>query len=343
MKLTESQRERYSRMLALRDFSEDDMKAVIDSTVTVVGAGGLGSPALRLLTAVGFGKIRIIDRDIVELSNIQRQTIYNTEDIGNPKALVAAVNLGKMNPEVQFDSFPVSIQDENAIELLKESDVIIDGMDSFKARRVVNRASLRLGIPYIFAGAIEYYANLSTFVPGETGCLHCLMGDAEDNPDNTCERVGVSPTLLSLAASVQVDEAIRIVSGRKPLLANRLMTIDSFSLSFDFFDIGRVENCPQCSTSGSQAVESTTDLTVTPLCSQSFNISPSGLQKVNLEKISNSLDPTDEFKLSKSFLVVKKSSGAKITIMATGSAIIKGVDSEEEALKLYRTTLSEEH
>lgn len=330
-------------MLALRDFSEDDMKAIMNSTVSVVGAGGLGSPALRLLTAIGFGKIRIIDRDIVELSNIQRQTIYNTEDIGNPKALVAAVNLRKMNSEVQFDSFLVSIQNENAIDLLEGSDVIIDGLDSFKARRIVNRASLKLGVPYVFAGAIEYYANLSTFVPGETGCLHCLMGDAEDNPENTCEQVGVSPTLLSLAASVQVNEAVRIVSGRQPSLANRLMTIDAYSLSFDFFDIGRVENCPQCSISGSDEVELTTDLTVTPLCSQSFNISPAGLRKVNLEKIADVLDSTDEFKISKGFLIVKKSSGAKITIMASGSAIIKGVDSEEEALSLYRTILSEEH
>jgi molybdopterin/thiamine biosynthesis adenylyltransferase len=343
MKLNENQRERYSRMLALRDFTEDDMKAIMRSTVAVIGAGGLGSPALRLLTAIGFGRIRIIDRDIVELSNIQRQTIYNTEDIGNPKALVAATNLGKMNPEVQFDSFPVSIQDENSIDLLEGSDIIIDGLDSFKARRVVNRASLRLGIPYIFAGAVEYYANLSTFIPGETGCLHCLMGDAEDNPDNTCEQVGVSPTLLSLASSVQVNEAIRIVTGKQPSLANRLMTIDSYSLSFDFFDIGRVENCPQCSPSGSEEEKVTNELTVTPLCSESFNISPTGILKVDLEKISNALNPVDEFKLSKNFLIVKKPSGAKVTLMATGSAIIKGVDSAEEALHLYRTMLSEEN
>ena len=197
-------------MLALRDFSEDDMKSIMKTTIAVVGAGGLGSPALRLLTAIGFGKIRIIDRDIVELSNIQRQTIYNTQDIGEPKVEASAANLKMINPNVEFDPICISIREDNALDLLKGSDIILDGLDSFKARRAVNGASLELGIPYIFAGAVEYYANLTTFVPGKTGCLNCVMGNAQDNPDNTCAQVGVTPTLLSLAAAVEVNEAVRL-------------------------------------------------------------------------------------------------------------------------------------
>ncbi len=109
MKLSDEQRDRYSRMLALRDFSEKDLETVMNTTVALIGAGGLGSPSLRLLTAIGFGRIRIIDRDIVELSNIQRQTVFNTKDIGMPKAEAAAVNLNLMNPEVIFDPICVSI------------------------------------------------------------------------------------------------------------------------------------------------------------------------------------------------------------------------------------------
>ncbi|MHA2359989.1 MAG: HesA/MoeB/ThiF family protein, partial [Candidatus Thorarchaeota archaeon] len=128
MKLTDEQRDRYSRMLALRDFSEKDMETVMNTTVAMVGAGGLGSPSLRLLTAIGFGRIRIIDRDIVELSNIQRQTVFNTQDIGMPKAEAAAVNLSLMNPEVNFDPICVSISEENAIDVLKGADIIVDGL-----------------------------------------------------------------------------------------------------------------------------------------------------------------------------------------------------------------------
>jgi molybdopterin/thiamine biosynthesis adenylyltransferase len=340
MKLTDNQRERYSRMLALRDFTEDDMQSIMRSTVTVVGAGGLGSPALRLLTAIGFGTIRIIDRDVVELSNIQRQTIYNTADIGEPKALAAAANLALMNPEVKFEPFSVSIREENVVELLKGSDIILDGLDSFKTRRAVNRASLELKIPYIFAGAVEYYANLSTFIPGKTGCLHCLMGDAEDNQDNTCARVGVSPILLSLASAIEVDEAIRIAIGNQPILANRLMTIDSTLPSFDIFDIGRVTTCPQCSQSRVSKIEKEKELSVHALCSQNFNISPPSMMDLNLERIAANLESQDIVKISKKYLVMQKSSGAIITLMATGSAIIKGVSTADEAVRLYKEVLN---
>ena len=343
MKLSDNQRERYSRMLALRDFTEKDMQSIMRTNVTVVGAGGLGSPALRLLTAIGFGTIRIIDRDIVELSNIQRQTIYNTEDIGEPKALVAAANLALMNPEVEFEPFAVSVQDENVNQLIKGTDIIIDGLDSFKTRRVINKASLDLKIPYIFAGAVEYYANLSTFIPGETGCLHCLMGEAEDNPENTCAQVGVTPTLLSLAAAVEVNEAIRLGIGVKPVLANRLMTIDSSILSFDFFDIGRVTTCPQCSSSRTDDKMMEENLTVHTLCSQSFNVSPPSMMDLNLEEIAKEQETQNIVKLSKKFLVVQKPSGSKITLMSSGSAIIKGVNTADEAVRLYEDILKKSY
>ena len=335
MKITEQQRERYSRLLALKNIGEDRMKAIMGTTVAVVGAGGLGSPALRLLTAIGFGKIRIIDRDIVELSNIQRQTIYNDEDIGKPKAEMAAMNLALMNPEVDIKSYSVSLQEDNAIELLKGSDIIIDGLDSFATRRVVNKASLKLKIPYIFAGAVEYYANLSTFIPGQTACFNCIMGDAKDNPENSCANVGVSPTLLSLASAIEVNEAIFIATGRKPLLADRLMTIDSESLSFETFDISQSKTCSVCSKQIDLDDESK-DLHVTHLCSQSFNITPPSLKSMNLEAIAKVLSESFSTKQFGKSLVINTPGGEKITMMASGNAIVKGVNTADEAVRLYQ-------
>jgi len=340
MKLTDDQRERYSRMLALRDFSEDDMKSIMKTTVAVVGAGGLGSPALRLLTAIGFGKIRIIDRDIVELSNIQRQTIYNSQDIGEPKVEAATTNLKMINPNVEFEPICVSIRDDNANDLLKGSDIILDGLDSFKARRAVNRASLELGIPYIFAGAVEYYANLTTFVPGKTGCLNCVMGDAQDNPDNTCAQVGVTPTLLSLAAAVEVNEAVRLGTGRKPTLKNRLMTIDSGSLTFDFFDIGKSDDCPVCSKPTQARVPKNSETTVTQLCSQSYNVSPPEIEKFNLNELAEKLGQSYSIKSTGRSVLVTLPTGEKITLMSSGSAIVKGVNTADDALRLYELILN---
>jgi len=326
-------------MLALRNFSDDDMESIMNTTIAVVGAGGLGSPALRLLTAIGFGRIRIIDRDIVELSNIQRQTVYNTQDIGEPKVEAATANLQMLNPNVEFEPVCISIQEDNAIELLRGTDIILDGLDSFKARRAVNRASLGLDIPYIFAGAVEYYANLSTFIPGNTGCFACVIGEVEDNPDNTCAQVGVTPTLLSLAAAVEVNEAILLATGQNPTLENRLMTIDSGTLTFDFFNIGKSDECPVCSKSVQTDVTRTNDITATQLCSQSFNVSPPTIGKLDLNEIAQSLGQSHSVKSTERSVIVDFASGEKITLMSSGSAIIKGVDTAEDAIRLYKLLL----
>ncbi len=335
MNLTKQQRERYSRLIALRNIGEDKMKAIMSTTVTVVGAGGLGSPVLRLLTAIGFGKIRIIDRDIVELSNIQRQTIYNTDDIGKPKAEAAATNLTLMNPEVNLEAYSVSLQEDNAIQLLRESDIIIDGLDSFATRRIVNKASLKLRIPYIFAGAVEYYANLSTFIPGKTACFNCIMGNTIDNPENSCANVGVSPTLLSLASAIEVNEAVFIATGQTPQLANRLMTIDSESLSFETFDISRSKTCSVCSSS-IEIKDESKELHVTHLCSQSFNITPPNLKIMNLEKIAKILSGTYLVKQVGRSLVISTSKERKVILMVTGNAIVKGVNTADDAVRLYQ-------
>lgn len=326
-------------MLALRDFSEEDMDTIMNTTVAVLGAGGLGSPALRLLAAIGFGRIRIVDRDIVELSNIQRQTVFNTEDIGKPKAEAAADNLELMNPEVQFDPICVSIDDDNAIDVIKGADIIVDGLDSFRARRALNKASLTLKIPYVFAGAVEYYANLTTFIPGKTGCLQCVMGVAEDNPENTCARVGVSPTLLSFAASVEANEALKLALGRKPDLANRLMTIDTSSLSIDFFEIGKAEDCEVCSKPLKETSRIERELSVSQLCSQSFNVSPGKLMKLDLDSLASKLDATYSVERRKRFLIVSIEPEIRVTVMPAGNIIVKGVTDADSATKLFQDIL----
>ncbi|MFW9803271.1 MAG: ThiF family adenylyltransferase [Candidatus Thorarchaeota archaeon] len=340
MKLTPKQKERYSRMLALQDFSESDMESIAASTVSVVGAGGLGSPALRLLTAIGFGKIRIIDRDIVELSNIQRQTVYNTVDIGMPKAEAAAANLALLNPNVEFDPISASLDEDNARTLLKQSDIIVDGLDSFKTRFAVNRVSVALKIPYVFAGAIEFHSNLSTFIPDKTGCLHCLSGDAQDNPDYTCANVGVTPEILSIVSSIQVREAVLLATGREPRLANRLMFIDIASLSFDFFDIGRDEDCPVCSLGSTQQSFAQSELPrVTTLCSGTFNLTPGSPIELDLDSMAERLGGSYEIKQAKRWLKIRTESDAEVTLMPQANAIIKGVKSEQEALEIYQAIL----
>lgn len=252
MKLSRSQKERYSRTLKLRDVTEENMEIVAGTEIAMVGAGGIGSPTLRLLASLGFGKIKIIDPDVVELSNIQRQNVYNVNDIGKSKAECAARNLSLMNPDIEYEPVVIAMNHDNAAKLLNGVNIVVDGLDSFETRKAVNEVSVKLRIPYIFAGAVEYYANLTTFLPGKTGCLNCVMGDVQDNPENTAAAIGVSPELLSIVAGIEAHEAFLLATGREPILAGRLLAVDISTLSFDMFDIGRVENCRVCGNSGAK-------------------------------------------------------------------------------------------
>jgi adenylyltransferase/sulfurtransferase len=335
MTLTKEQKERYSRTLVLKDFGEQDLEKVLRATVTVVGAGGLGSPALRLLTALGFGKIRIIDRDIVELSNLQRQTVYNTSDIGKPKAEAAAANLALLNPDVKLEPMSISIEMSNAADLLKGSEVIVDGLDTIHSRQAINSASVALRIPYVFAGAIEYYANLTTFLPGQTGCLHCMMGDAQDNPQNTCAIAGVSPTVLSVAAAIEVQEALLVVIGRQPQLAGRLMSIDINNLSFDFFQIERVQDCPVCSSPKKAPKVKMDRPVVNILCSSTFNVYPPTAAAFDIAVVADHARRKYKVVQGPTFIRVDLDNDVQITLMKNGNGIVKGVDTPEEALRLY--------
>lgn len=247
MPLSADERARYSRMLSLRDFDESKMQAIKDTQIAVVGAGGLGSNSLRLLTSLGFGRITIIDKDVVELSNIQRQNLYHTDDIGKPKASTAAKRLSELNPHVELEYKNTEIDSNNASKLLKDTDLVIDGLDSFAARRTLNVACFELGEPFVFAGAVGYYSNLSTFVPEKTCCFQCVIKGAENRSENTVEEIGITPELLQLVTAIQVREAVLLATSGKSKLMNKLMTIDLAALTFDAFEIAQDSNCEICS------------------------------------------------------------------------------------------------
>ena len=326
--------ERHSRMLALRDFEEKDLESLMNTTITVVGAGGLGSPALRLLTSIGFGTIRMIDQDIVDLSNLQRQNIYNTDDIGKPKVDAAVANLSKQNPDIIFEPVAATIRPDNAIALLNGSDIVLDGLDSMDTRRAVNAACLYHESPYIYAGALEYYANISTFIPGQTGCLHCLIGDMQDNPENTCVNVGVSASLLALVASMEVREAVLLAIGKPPKLAGRLMHIDIDTLSFDSFEIRKMDSCPVCGEKVPEP-EKQTEINVTMLCSESYSVSPPERLDLNLEEIGTQC--STKYQVTKKLRsLILESGDIKVTLMSRGNAVVKGLKDPTEVLACYK-------
>jgi len=208
--------------------------------------GGLGSSAALRMAAMGVGYIRLVDRDVVSKSDLHRQSIYDESVIGVPKVEAAAAKISALNSDVRVDEMAASIAPDNVEKLIDGVDVIIDGLDNMQARYAVNRAALRLKIPYIFAAAIRTYGNVSTIIPGETACLECFHSGYRDERFSKCAVVGVFPPVLDIASSIEVSEVIRILLGKEPHLKNRLFYIDLNSFSFDVIELAKASNCPVC-------------------------------------------------------------------------------------------------
>jgi len=214
--------------------------------VCIVGLGGLGAPTAQKLAAMGVGHLRIVDRDVVSPSDLPRQYLYDADSIGYSKVEIAAKKLGMLNPNVKFDPVPASVTSSNGYEIVKGVDVVIDGLDSIETRYLINRACVNLGVPYVYAGAIESQGNASTILPGKTPCLECIYPGLEDETLPKCSIVGVHPSILSIVSGVQVSEAIRLLTGRQPELLNKVLLIDLETLSFDKVKLTRHEKCPVC-------------------------------------------------------------------------------------------------
>ena len=175
MNLTDKEIERYSRQIVLDEIGFEGQQKLKNSTVTVVGIGGLGSPITQQLVSMGIGRIRIIDRDVVEISNLHRQVLYGDDDIGLSKAEAAYYKLKRINPQVNVEPLTLSINDDTVDKVLSGSDVVVDGLDSISARYTINRACVRLKIPYIFGSAIVTTGSATTIIPGKTACLDCFQ------------------------------------------------------------------------------------------------------------------------------------------------------------------------
>jgi len=345
--LSEEELEYYSRQIVLKEMGYNGQLKLKGARACIVGLGGLGCSIATQLTAMGVGHLRLVDRDIVELSNLQRQHLYTVSALGYPKVEVAARRLRDLNPNVKLEPLPLSLNAETAEKMIRGVDVVIDGLDRMEPRYAVNRACVKLGVPYVFGAAIMTYGNVSTVIPGETPCLECFYGNLKDDALPTCAVVGVHPSVISLVASIEVAEAIRILLGEQPNLASKLLYCDLESLSMDEVALSRLEDCPVC---GAKPRGPPTPLTQSPveeICGRggkrTFVINP----RKNLE-----LDMADLHKLLKKGnfnILVKADLGITFnpapevttSLLKSGVMITAGAKDEEEALKLYKSIVIE--
>ncbi len=235
-KLTPQELQRYSRHLVLQDFGVENQLKLRNARVLVVGAGGLGCPVLLYLTAAGVGTVGVIDSDTLEVSNLQRQILYTVADIGQNKAEAAVERLRQLNPLPSFRSYPLRLTPENAMAIIKDYDVVIDGTDNFPTRYLINDACVLLDRPFVYASVLQYEGQAAVFnlrnAAGDFSANYRDLFPEPPSPDSVpnCEQAGVLGVLPGLLGCIQANEAIKIITGIGEPLSNRLLIVDSASM-----------------------------------------------------------------------------------------------------------------
>ncbi len=246
--LTREQRERYSRHFLLAEIGSEGQEKLLDAKVLLLGAGGLGSPTALYLAAAGVGTIGIVDDDVVDLSNLQRQVIHTTARIGLPKVDSAEEAIHALNPDVQVNKYPVRLDATNIMEILEGYDLVVDGVDNFPTRYLLNDASVRLKIPVISAAILGFEGQLSVFSPYEGPCYRCLFPvppPAELAP--SCGANGVLGVLPGTMGLLQATEVIKLITGAGDPLIGRLLMYDALDATTTSLKVRRDPDCPVCS------------------------------------------------------------------------------------------------
>ncbi|MCD7828486.1 MAG: molybdopterin-synthase adenylyltransferase MoeB [Clostridiales bacterium] len=248
MAFTNEQLERYSRHIILKEIGVKGQKKLLNAKVLIIGAGGLGAPAALYLAAAGVGTIGIADADEVDLSNLQRQVIHTTADLGKAKVESAKETMQAINPDVNVVTYHEFIAADNIADIIKDYDFILDGTDNFPAKFLINDACVMAKKPFSHAGIIRFQGQLMTYVPGEGPCYRCVFKNPPP-PDAvpTCKQAGVIGAMAGVIGCLQAMEAIKYITGAGDLLTGYLLTYDALKMEFRKIKLPKDNCCAVCS------------------------------------------------------------------------------------------------
>jgi sulfur-carrier protein adenylyltransferase/sulfurtransferase len=246
MTLSSAERERYGRHLALPEIGVAGQEKLKAARVLIVGAGGLGSPAALYLAAAGCGTLGLLDCDRVELSNLQRQVLFDTTALAQPKAEAGAERLGRLNPDIRVIAHALELKAANVRTLFSQYDLVLDGTDRLSARYLINDACVLLGLPLVSAAIHRFEGQLLTYVPRRGPCYRCVFPQAADGVVANCAEAGVLGVLPGVLGTLQATEAIKLISGAGEPLTGRLLTYDALEMRFNEFRIARRTDCAVC-------------------------------------------------------------------------------------------------
>jgi len=327
----------YSRQLILNELGVKGQQKLAKSKVAVVGVGGLGTVSSLYLALAGVGHLRLIDQDTVETPNLHRQILYSLDDLHYPKAEVAAQRLEKLNPLLKAEPVSENVNAGNVEKLLAGIDLVVDGLDNMFTRYLVNRACVKLGVPYVFGAAIGIEGNLSVFAPPETGCLECLLPNMSDNDLMTCDTRGVVGATPGIIGAMQAMEAIKVLTGMGSPLKGKLMVCDFNDMYFTTVDTSKAANCPACRGILSR-LERREKLVW--LCGQNTaNINPEKPLNLNLDEVYATVKQRFKVRVKSRLTIIFSYEDLEVSLFNGGRMLIKNVHNEKAALKAHREIL----
>jgi len=330
----------YLRQTVLTELGVEGQDRLRRSKVAVIGLGGLGSASTLYLALAGVGYLRLLDQDTVEMNNLHRQILYTLRDLKYPKVEAAADRIRETNPEVKVDPRPENLREDNVDEIVRGMDCVVDGLDNMRTRYIVSRACVRNNVPFIFGGAIGFEGNVSVFHPPGTPCLECVLPNLNDQNMPTCDVRGVLGATAGIVGTIQAMDAVKLLAGIGETLKNKLLVCDFKDMYIAAVEIYRRPDCTVCGSQASKALKMEEKLAW--LCGRNtVNINPQSPIDLDLERAKDVLGERFAIILKSSIVVVFKYLDDKeVSLFKSGRMLVKNVKSEEDALQVYKETLT---
>lgn len=331
---------RYARQIIYPGIGEAGQRKLNAAHVTIIGAGATGSVLANHLARAGVGHLRLVDRDFVELNNLQRQLLYDEDDVAAmlPKAVAAAARLRRINSEIAIEEIVADVGPDNIAGLIADADAVLDGTDNFATRYLINDACVALGKPWIYCGVLATYGMSMTVRPGITPCLRCIMGELPaPGTVATCDTAGIIGPIVALMGSIVASEALKLLIGAGHINTG-MIHVDLWENTFEQFDLGGPRpDCPACGRHEFSFLNAEAGARATMLCGRdAVQVSVAGAHRLDLAALAARLRDARVGRVQANpYLVRAQIDSYELTIFPDGRAIIKGTSDEAVAATLY--------
>jgi adenylyltransferase/sulfurtransferase len=333
--------ERYSRQMRFPGIGDEGQRRLLAAKVTLCGCGALGTVLANALVRAGVGHLRLVDRDFIETSNLQRQVLFDERDVADnlPKAEAAARKLRAINSEVRIEPVVTDIDRTNILELVADADLVLDGTDNFEVRYLINDAAVKLAKPWVYGGCIGSHGQTMTILPGQTPCLRCVFEAAPaPGESGTCETAGVLGPIVNVVASLQAAEAIKILTGRLDKVNRELIYVDvweNVQRKIKIAPLLGLVDCPCCRRRRFEWLEGDQGSHTTSLCGRNaVQVAQRAAAPLHFEELARHLETLGAVQFNR-FLLKFQAEGHEFTVFPDGRAIIKGTSDIDRARTLY--------